>query len=230
MADAESHGLADMPAIDTCIAALVVSPDEALRPHPRCPSVECRRTDELLTKAHNTATRVGRLSNSLAHLMLALQASPPEQSTERVTEELLNTALQTIGYIAQDTGRLVATLVRSRRQVWLAQTPLPEPCRATLRALPLVLGHVFGPKVKEALDRRTIMSEARRKEAAQRPSSFRAPAPPIPRPSLPQLSGQRAVRQPQHPGPSPSPRGRQGQSRGSIHKHAAKRPGFGPRR
>ncbi|ROI87634.1 hypothetical protein DPX16_0079 [Anabarilius grahami] len=61
MEEAEKSGLANMPAVEPCVAALVVSPDEALRPNLRCPSAECRRTDDLIVKAHNTATRVGFL-------------------------------------------------------------------------------------------------------------------------------------------------------------------------
>lgn len=233
MADAENHSLGNMPAVDTCIAALVVSPDEALRPDPRCPSAECRRTDELFIKAHNTATRVGRLSNSLAHLLLALQSSLPGANTDRAPDELLNAALQTMGYIAQDMGRLVATLVRGRRQVWLAQTPLSETCRATIRALPLIPGHVFGPAVKDALDRRALISESRRQETAQRPFRFRTPVPPNPRPGLPRFSQTREARHQPRPSSSFSPRERQGRppigARNRPARNPTQRPAFDTR-
>jgi len=59
----------------TTIASLIVSPDEALRSEARCPLPQCRVTDDLLTKAYDTAAHIGRIGNSLSHLMLALSAS-----------------------------------------------------------------------------------------------------------------------------------------------------------
>lgn len=69
-----------------------------MSPNPRCPSAEYRRTDDLIVMAHNTATLVGRLPNSLAHLLLAMQTSSMGRGEERTQEDLLSSALQTMGY------------------------------------------------------------------------------------------------------------------------------------
>lgn len=56
MQDAAKFGLDHMPAIEPAIASLIVSPDEALRPEAWCPRPQCRVTDDLLSKAYDTAT------------------------------------------------------------------------------------------------------------------------------------------------------------------------------
>ncbi|KAK0143821.1 hypothetical protein N1851_017978 [Merluccius polli] len=47
----------------------------------------------------------------------------------------------------------MSSLMLARRQVWLAQSPLSETCRRTLRTLPVVPGELFGPAAQQALDR-----------------------------------------------------------------------------
>ncbi|XP_075325299.1 uncharacterized protein LOC142383412 [Odontesthes bonariensis] len=51
MQDASKFGLDRMPAVEPTIAALIVSPDEALRREARCPRPQCRVTDDLLLAA-----------------------------------------------------------------------------------------------------------------------------------------------------------------------------------
>ncbi|MEQ2162182.1 hypothetical protein GOODEAATRI_017207, partial [Goodea atripinnis] len=48
-------------------------------------------------------------------------------------------------------GHTLSMLVHARRQVWLTQSSLTEPCRRTLRALPVVPGKLFGSAALEAL-------------------------------------------------------------------------------
>ncbi|CAL8393420.1 unnamed protein product [Arctogadus glacialis] len=47
----------------------------------------------------------------------------------------------------------MSSLTLARRKVWLAQSPLSEPCRRTLRTLPVVPGELFGPVAQRALNR-----------------------------------------------------------------------------
>ncbi len=68
----------------------------------------------------------------------------------------------------------MGSLVQSRRQVWIAQSPLSESCRAALHQLPLVLGQIFGPAAQEALDRMLVASEARCQLREQQ-ASFKVP-------------------------------------------------------
>ncbi len=161
MQDPETVGLGSMPPIESSVAALIVSPDEALRENVRCPNVECRRTDEFLSRAYNATASLGRVSNSLAHMLVALHSSLRETSSNPLVTDLSELTLQTMGVIANHCGTALGTLVQARRQVWLAQSSLPEVCRNNLQRLRLVPGRMFGPAAQEALDRRVSVSETR---------------------------------------------------------------------
>ena len=58
MSSPDATGLGSMPAVEPCVASLIVSPDEALRQDVRCPNKECRRTDDALVKTYNTVARL----------------------------------------------------------------------------------------------------------------------------------------------------------------------------
>lgn len=194
MADAGLFGLDTMPAVDPCVASLVVSPDEAVRPQVRCPSKACRRTDDDLVRAYNHAARIGRIDNTISHLLLAAQSSLLQADSDPALREAIEATLQGVGFMTQELGRLMAVLVRARRQVWLSQTPLPDACRATLRELPLMPGQLFGPAAKDALERRALVSETRKQQVGvSQVARFRAPQPPAPRREFP--SSQRAAPQ-----------------------------------
>src|SRR4029434_7008527 len=63
-----TEGLRSEPAV----AALVLTPVEALRPDARGPRPQCRLTDDYIVKSYDTAARIGGLGNSMSHLILAL--------------------------------------------------------------------------------------------------------------------------------------------------------------
>ncbi|MEQ2250271.1 hypothetical protein ILYODFUR_038248 [Ilyodon furcidens] len=81
---------------------------------------------------------MGRIGNSLSHLSLSssLESVPLDQSTQG----LLDASLQAFALMTRELGCTLSTLVHARRQVWLAQSPLTEPCRRMLRAFPVVPG------------------------------------------------------------------------------------------
>ncbi|KAL1248068.1 hypothetical protein QQF64_023444 [Cirrhinus molitorella] len=159
MEDPGPIGLGPMPLIEHAVASLIVPPDEALRQDPRCPNMECRRTDNLIGKIYNSSAYLGRTVNTLAHLLLAINALL--SSPDTTATELVNVVLQSVGSIAGHCGKVMGLLVQARHQVWIAQSPLSEPCRATVHQLPLVPGQIVGPAAHEALDRRLMASEAR---------------------------------------------------------------------
>ncbi|KAK0131086.1 hypothetical protein N1851_034236 [Merluccius polli] len=163
MQDAAKFGLARMPAVEPAIAALVVSPEEALRPDARCPRPQCRVTDDLLAKAYDAAARMGRIGNSLSHLMLALSASLQEATVDASVHSFGDASLQAFALMSRELGRLMSTLVQARRQVWLAQSPLTETCRRTLRSVPVEPGEVFGSAALEALER-TVQARQTRQQ------------------------------------------------------------------
>ena len=153
MQDAPKFGLDRMPAVKLTIAALIVSPDEAPRPDARCPRPQCRVTDDLLSKAYDAAARMGRIGNSMSHLMLALSASLQEVAVGAPAHDFSDASLQAFALMSRELGRVMSTLVQARRQVWLAQSPLTEACRRTLRSVPVEPGELFGSAALEVLER-----------------------------------------------------------------------------
>ncbi|XP_049321018.1 uncharacterized protein LOC125781314 [Astyanax mexicanus] len=170
MSDAAQYGLDRIPPLEPSVASLVVSPDEALRFDVRCPSKACRRTDEGIAKAYNHAARIGRLDNTISHLLLEMESSPQLVDMPSAFRGALQTVLHGMGFLTQEFGSLMASLVRLRRHLWLSQAPLSDACRTALRDLPLMPGQLFGPAATEALERRARMTETRQ----QQPKSHRS--------------------------------------------------------
>lgn len=187
MAEADSIGVGHAPEIEQPVAALVVSPDEALRGNVRCPSAQCGRTDTLLKKAYESVAYITRAENTICQLLLACNTTLESSNVDPSILQFLRTAMLSMGHVTRELGTLSATLLTARRQVWLAQARLPEDCKKTLRDLPIVPGHLFGPNVSEILEKRMKLSEASRQlTRAPLGSSFRVPAAPVhPRYSVP---------------------------------------------
>lgn len=82
-----------------------------------------------------------------------------------------------MGPVTHKPGSLTVTLLGARRQVWLVQAQLLEDCKKTLRDLPFVPGHLFGPNVPEMLEKRVKLSEATHQlTQVQHNPTFRMPA------------------------------------------------------
>ncbi|XP_073732290.1 uncharacterized protein [Misgurnus anguillicaudatus] len=194
MQDAQKFGLDRMPAVEPTIAALIISPDEALRPDARCPRPQCRVTDDLLCKAYDAAARMGRISNSMSHLMLALSTSLQETELDASVHNFSDASLQAFALMSRELGRLMSTLVQARRQVWLAQSPLTEACRRTLCSVPVEPGELFGSTALEALERTVQAGRTR-----QQLSGLQRSVPPPSRPRGPPAAPQRSSRPQAHP-------------------------------
>ncbi|CAL8348958.1 unnamed protein product [Boreogadus saida] len=153
MRDPAQYGLGRMPPVEAAIASLILTPDQALRPDARCPRPQCRVTDDLLSKAYDAAACMGRIGNSLSHLMLALSTSLQQAAVEPSTQDLSDASLQAFALMSRELGRVMSTLVQTLRQVWLAQSPLTEACRKALRPVPVAPGELFGSAALETLER-----------------------------------------------------------------------------
>ncbi|XP_049437342.1 uncharacterized protein LOC125891834 [Epinephelus fuscoguttatus] len=175
MKDAVQYGLDQVPAIDASIASLIVSPDEALRPDARCPRPQCRVTDDLLNKSYDIAAQMGRIGNSLSHLVLAQSQTLQTAGADAQAQGLSDASLQVFAFLTRELGRLMSTLTLARRQVWLAQSPLSEACRKTLRTLPVIPGQMFGPAAQQALERSVQVNKVKQQFADLRQA-------PLPRP------------------------------------------------
>jgi len=176
MHEPDSYGLGQMPKVDPFIASFIISPEEAWRPNVCCPRPQCRITDDLLSQAYNTAARMGRIGNSLSHLMLALSQSLQPIGGDPSVQILSDASLQAFAFMSRELGRLMSTLTQARRQVWLAQSPLSEACRRTLRDLPVVPGQLFGPAAQQTLEQSIQTNKTRQQLADLRgtpPSQIR---------------------------------------------------------
>ncbi|XP_057686428.1 uncharacterized protein LOC130912382 [Corythoichthys intestinalis] len=163
MHDPAAVGLDRMPGVEPAIASFIVSPEESLRPVVRCPQPQGRLTDELILRAYGAGARAGRIGNSMAHLLLALLASLPESGADTSAVGFCDAALHAFALVTRELGRTMSCLVQARRQVWLAQSPLTEPARTTLRGVPVEPGHLFGSAAVSALER-TISARATRQQ------------------------------------------------------------------
>ncbi|MEQ2169294.1 hypothetical protein GOODEAATRI_023565 [Goodea atripinnis] len=80
--------------VESAIASLIVPPDEALRPNASCPRPQCRVTDDLLCRAYDSGAQMGRIGNSLSHLMLGLSSSLDLVPLDQLAQGLLDASLQ----------------------------------------------------------------------------------------------------------------------------------------
>ena len=97
MQDAHKFGLDCMPAVEQT--------DEALRPDVKCPRPQCRVTEDLLSKAYGAAARMGRISNSMSHLKLALSASLKEVAVDAPAHDFSDASLQAFALMSRELGR-----------------------------------------------------------------------------------------------------------------------------
>ena len=194
MQDAAQVGLGRMPPVEPAIASLILAPDEALRLDARCPRPQCRVTDDLLSKAYDSAARMGRIGNSLSHLLLGLSTSLQQAQVEPSLQSLSDASLQAFALMSRELGRTMSTLVQTRRQVWLAQSPLTETCRKVLRAVPVEPGELFGAAALEALER-AARARQTRQELSGLHRSISAPSRPRGPLAVPQQRSQ-----PDYPG------------------------------
>ncbi|MGH0122035.1 UNVERIFIED_CONTAM: hypothetical protein FKN15_007379 [Acipenser sinensis] len=176
MQGASEAGLASFPPVNAAFAAPVKTPAlSGLVKDPACPNKQCRTTEIHLKKGYLAATEAVKLSN-VASLLAVYQASLvkdlPEHPSASLRAELALVA-QFLVKIAQlnawAQGRSIASLVVTRRQLWLSQARVQEPDKAPLLDAPITPGHTFGPAVEEMLQRSVKAWEASQQMAKMWP-------------------------------------------------------------
>lgn len=63
--------------------------------------------------------------------------------------------------IARATGKSLAGVILSRRQLWLSQTKMPQSVQKPFLDLPVTAGHIFGPGVDAILEQTTKLRKDR---------------------------------------------------------------------
>ncbi|MEQ2168715.1 hypothetical protein GOODEAATRI_017653, partial [Goodea atripinnis] len=91
-----------MPPVESAIASLIVPPDEALRPNACCPRRQCPVMDDLLCRAYDSGARMGRIGNSLSHLLLGLSSFLEWIPLDQSTQGLLDASLQAFALMTRE--------------------------------------------------------------------------------------------------------------------------------
>lgn len=156
-------GMGNMPSVEREIAALTALGPDKVTDNPRCPGKECQKTDRLMSQAYNAATRAARSGNALAIVLAALRKVVNKE--ERDVMSLIDTALITHSQLTRDIGASMSSAILARRQIWLAQTSLPDAIRKDLTNMPVVPGRIFHTDAQALLD--TADQARRRRESVQ---------------------------------------------------------------
>ncbi|XP_037637109.1 uncharacterized protein LOC119494940 [Sebastes umbrosus] len=131
-------GLGDMPPVEREMAALTPLGPDRVTTNPHCPRKECKKTDHLVCRSYNAAARAARAGNALALLLAALRRTA--SAGDQDTRNLIDAALSTHSQLTRDIGSAMSSAMMARRQIWLAQTTLPENIRKELTNMPVVPG------------------------------------------------------------------------------------------
>ena len=145
----QETGLGDMPPVEREVAALTSSGPPRLTADPHCPWRECDRTDRLVCKAYNASARAARSGNALAVLLAAVRKTVG--AGDQDTKDLMDAALSALAQMTRDVGSAMSSATRAHRQIWLAQTALPEGVRAELINMPVLPAKVFHPDSQSVL-------------------------------------------------------------------------------
>ncbi len=144
-------GLWDMPPVERVIAAWTALGPVRASNNPRCPRKECAKIDRLVLRSFNAAARAARSGNALAILLAALRKTI--STDDQDSRNLVDSALAAHSQLTRDVGEAMSSAILCRRQIWLAQTTLPDTIRGELMNLPVVPGQVFHSDSQEVLDR-----------------------------------------------------------------------------
>ncbi len=106
-------GLAEMPPVEREMAALTSLGPERVTANPRCPVKECHKTDSLVCRTYNAATRAARSSNALAILLAAIRKTVSQE--EQDTLNLIDGALVTHAQLTRDIGVAMSSAMLARR-------------------------------------------------------------------------------------------------------------------
>ncbi|CAL8342654.1 unnamed protein product [Arctogadus glacialis] len=140
-----------MPPVEASIASWTSLGPARLSSNPSCPRKECAKTDRLVTRSFNASARAARTGNALAMTLAALRRTLDPADGDAIG--LVEAALSAHSQLKRDVGDSMAAAVLRRRQVWLAQTPLPEAIRRELLNHFVAPGHVFHPESQAVSDR-----------------------------------------------------------------------------
>eukprot|EP00064_Thunnus_orientalis_P007243 superscaffoldBa00000791_g7263 len=89
---------------------------------------------------------MGRIGNSLSHLVLALSQTLQTAGVDALTQSLSDASFQGFAFMTRELDRLMSTLTLAQRKMW------------TLRTLSVIPGQMFGPAVHRSVVRKSTKS------------------------------------------------------------------------
>ena len=139
-------GLGDMHPVEREMASLTSLGPSKMTVDLHCPRKECDKTDHLACKAYSVSTLASRSRNVLTVHLAAVRktAGAGDQDTK-------DAALSALAQTTRDVGLAMSSATLARRQIWLAQTALPDAKRELVYVtlnMAIQTGNVFHPNTQ----------------------------------------------------------------------------------
>ena len=160
LSDQESVGIDKYPAMDNVVAATFLSDAEIIGDKgPQLKAGKEKDSDQLLQRTFNVLSVMARLNNAamllssyLAHLVpnvWCLQGADQDWTDEALEVSRLLVLLQS--EVVRANGQAVASVVESRRRLWLSLSGLEPHVQKAFCGLPFTPGVTFGSGVDDIL-------------------------------------------------------------------------------
>ncbi|CAL8253179.1 unnamed protein product [Boreogadus saida] len=137
-------GLGDMPPVEREMAALTSAGPPRLTHTALGGRVPIMRRN----------ARAARSGNALAVLLAAVRKTVG--AGDQDTKDLMDTALSALAQMTRDVGSAMSSAILAHRQIWLAQTALPESVRAELINMPVLPAKVLHPDSQSVRARKGV--------------------------------------------------------------------------
>nr|XP_015222528.1 PREDICTED: uncharacterized protein LOC107079868 [Lepisosteus oculatus]XP_015222529.1 PREDICTED: uncharacterized protein LOC107079868 [Lepisosteus oculatus]XP_015222530.1 PREDICTED: uncharacterized protein LOC107079868 [Lepisosteus oculatus] len=150
-----------MPQVNRFMSAIFQAVKPTENKEALAPARRWRFTETLAERVYQTAGMLARTANYLRYLsdyqkrlLVEITEDKPAVRFVAVLNELKLIAqftLQLSSHQAELSGRIMASSVAIRRQVWMAKTSYTDALKATVADLPFVVSHTFGAGAETAM-------------------------------------------------------------------------------
>ncbi|KAJ8346796.1 hypothetical protein SKAU_G00281970 [Synaphobranchus kaupii] len=159
-----------MPQVNRFMSAIFQAVKPTENKEASVPAERWRFTETLAERVYQTAGMLARTANYLRYLsdyqkrlLVEITEDRPAQRFVTVLNELKligEFTFQLSSHQAELTGRVMASSVAIRRQIWMAKTNYTDALKATVADLPFVVSHTFGASTGTAPSETVCKQEA----------------------------------------------------------------------
>ncbi|KAJ8390036.1 hypothetical protein AAFF_G00111970 [Aldrovandia affinis] len=152
--DCQAPAYDRMPQVNRFMSAIFQAVKPSENKEASVPAERWRFTETLAERVYQTAGMLARTANYLRYLsdyqkrlLVEITEDRPAQRFVTVLNELKligEFAFQLSSHQAELSGRVMASSVAIRRQIWMAKTNYTDALKATVADLPFVVSHTFG--------------------------------------------------------------------------------------